>query len=154
GLDAALLLEPLENQPGQVPGEGCRGVVHRAVVGGDLVVEHGRATGTGATQQVFAHDHHHQAARADVLLRTRIDQAVFRHIDGARQNVRRHVHYQRYVAHFRHPVELQAAYGLVAGVVQVGGVLGQLPLVLPGNGEVVVGLGAGGDIDGAVATRL
>jgi hypothetical protein len=35
--------------------------------------------------------------------------------------------------------------------VHVGGVLGQLPLVLARDGEVVVRLGAGGDVDVAEA---
>ncbi|MNO92653.1 hypothetical protein D3C76_842340 [compost metagenome] len=44
----------------------------------------------------------------------------------------------------RNPVEFQAADGLVGRVVQVGGARGQVPLVLTGNGEVVV-LGRTGD---------
>ncbi|MNF88173.1 hypothetical protein D3C84_706600 [compost metagenome] len=37
---------------------------------------------------------------------------------------------------------------------EVGGIFRQLPVVLPGNREVVVGLGAGGNVDVAVATGL
>src|SRR5690606_33008528 len=111
-----------------------RGVVHGAVIGGHLVVQHGRAAGAGAAEQVLADDDHHQAAGADVLLRTGVDQAEAGYIQRTGEDVGGHVRHQRYVAHFRNPVELQAADGFVGGVVQVGGVLRQLPLVLTGNG--------------------
>ncbi len=145
--NTTLLFQPLEYQTGQVPGQGRRGVVHRAVIGRDLVVEHGRAQGTGMTQQVFANDVHDNAARADVFLRAGVDHAEARNIDWARENVRRHVGHQRNVASFRDPTEFQAANGFVRCVVYVGRVFGQRPFVLARNGEVVVGLGGGGNID-------
>lgn len=150
----ALLLQPFEDQAGQVPGVSRRGVVHGTVVRGDLVVEHGRTDAAGAAEQVFANDHHHQAGRADVLLRPGIDQAEAGHVERAREDVGGHVGDQRHVAGLGNPVELEAADGLVGGVVHIGRVLGQRPLVLTRNGEVVVLLGAGRDIHGAIATSL
>src|SRR5690606_16683521 len=120
----------------QVPGVGGRCVVHGAVVGGGLVVEHGRADGAGAADQVLADDGHHQTGRADVLLGAGIDHAELRHVHRTGQDVGGHVHHQRHVAHLGHPVELHATDGFVAAVVQVGGILRQLPVVLARDGEV------------------
>jgi len=153
-LDAALLLQPLEDQPREIPGKGCRRVVHRAVIRRDLVVEHGRASGTRMAEQVFTNDDDHQPGWPDVLLRSGVDQAELRDVDGPRQNVRRHVDDQRRIAEIRNPIELQAADGLVARVVQVRRVLAQLPVVLPRNGEVIERFGAGRHVDVTETTRL
>ncbi len=77
GLNTALLFQPLEHQPGQVPGIGRRGVVHGAVIGDDLIVHHGRRLFPGLTQEILTDNYHHQARGADVLLGAGIDQTEF-----------------------------------------------------------------------------
>src|SRR5690606_25270230 len=92
--------------------------------------------------------------RADVLLRAGVDHAELRDVDRPREDVRGHVHHQRHLTGVRHPVELHAADGFVAAVMQVGSVLAQLPVVLPGDGEEVQRLAAGRHVDVAKATRF
>ena len=108
----------------------------------------------GLAQQVVANDDHGQAAGANIFLRTGVKQAEARDIQRARQDVGRHIRHQGPVAHLWNPAELHAADGLVGRVMHVGGIVRQLPLVLAGDGEVIVGLGRGGNIDVAVAGRL
>ncbi len=105
-------------------------------------------------EQVLTDDDHHQPGRADVLLRPGIDQAELRHVDRPRKDVRRHVNDQWGIAQLRHPIELQAADGLVAGVVQIGRAIAQLPVVLSGNREVVVRLGSRRDVHAPETTGL
>ncbi len=147
GCQAALLLEPLEHQASDVDAIGRRRVVHRVVVGVGLVVEHGLRRGNALADQVVANDDDGQPGRTDVLLRAGVDQAVLADIDGLRQDVRRHVAHQRHVPGVRRPVEFDAADGLVAGVMHVGGFLVELPVLLRRRiGEFAV-LAAGDDID-------
>src|SRR3569623_264712 len=65
-----------------------RRVVHRIVVGVDLVGEHGRGPLQGFPDQVVAHDDDGQPGRADVLLRAGVDHAELRYVDRTRQDGR------------------------------------------------------------------
>src|SRR5690606_41142309 len=114
----------------------------------------GRAGGVGRAEQVLADDDHHQATGADVRLRAGVDQAETLYIQRTGQYGGGHVRHQRLVTHLGNPVELQAADGFVRGVVHIGGIGRQLPLVLPGDGEVIVALGRGRDVDVTVTGGL
>ncbi len=132
GLQPALLLEPLEHQPGQIPGVGGRRVVHGAGIRVDLVVEHRGRPGKDLPHQVLSHDHHGETGGSDVLLRTRVDHAVARDVDGTRQDHRGHIGHQRHIAGVGNPVKFHAADGLIRRVVDVCGIRIQVPL-LPGR---------------------
>ncbi len=152
GFDTALRFQPLEHQSGQIPGEARWGVEHGAVVCCHLVIKHGRTTAAGTAEHVITYNHHHQTAGADILLCTGIDHAELADINRTRQDIGRHVGNQGNIAVLRNPVELQAANGFVGAVMQVGGILAQLPVVLTGNGKIVLFLGAGSDVDVAETT--
>ena len=64
---AALFLQPLEHEAGDVPGVARRGVRHGVGVGLHFVVEDGRRAFHRMAEQVFAHDDDDEARRADVL---------------------------------------------------------------------------------------
>ena len=150
----ATALEPLEHQPGQVPGIGGRGVVHGAGLGVHRVVQHGGHAGQGPAHQVLAYDDHGQAGGPDVLLRPGVDHAVAGHVDGAREDGGRHVRHQRDATGIRDVGKLHSADGLVGRVVHVGRIGGQVQPLLPRHGGEVVGLGAAGDAHLAEAARL
>ena len=101
GLEAALLLEPLEHQAGEVPAEGRRRVEHGAFIGHGLEVPHRRRAWARLADQVVAHDHDADARRADVLLRAGVDEAELRDVQRSRQDGRGEVRHQRHVADVR-----------------------------------------------------
>jgi len=86
-------------------------------------------------EQILAHDHDGQPGRSDVLLRAGKDHAVFRDVDHARQDVRRHVGHDRHVAGIRHEVKLDAVDGFVGADVQIGRILAQLPAAGGGTSQ-------------------
>ena len=75
------------------------------------------------TQSLFAHDGNRDAGRGEVLLCSGIDDVIFRHIDGAGEDVRRHVGYQRYF-HVGVLTQLGSEDGIVGRDVEVVGVFG------------------------------
>ena len=126
--EPALRVDPIEHQPGEVPGEGGRRAGKRFSFGVNLVVEHAGSPRSCSAQQILAHDDHGETGDAHVLLGAGIDDAELRDIDGARQNRRGHVRHQDCAAQIRHLVELHAADGFVGGEMQKGRVLAQAPL--------------------------
>jgi hypothetical protein len=155
GFDAALALEPLEDQPGHVDGVGRRRVVHGAVLRDQLVVEGAGAVRHGVAQQVVTHHHDGQPGRAQVLLGTAEGQAHLVPFHGARGHVGRKVDHQLGVATQRlqvgQGVVFEPVDGLVGTQVHVAGASAQLPAARGGNAGVAVVLVACGDVHVAVA---
>ena len=85
-LHAAGVLQPLEYQSCHVPGKCRWGIQHGVVTCDRFVVKHVGRVGTCVSDEIFAHNDDRQSGRPDVLLRARINQPEFRHIDRSRQN--------------------------------------------------------------------
>ena len=154
GVEPAHVLEPLEDQARQVPGIGGRGVVHGPLLGVDLVVEHGRGPGDRLADEVLADYDQGQAGGAYVLLGPGIDEPVAGDLDGTREQGGGHVRHQGLVADLRDIGELHALDGLVGGVVDEGGIRGQLEVRLGRDPGEAARLGGGGDVHGAIALGL
>ena len=78
---------------------------------------------------------------------SRVDQTQPADIQWAGQQIRRHVADYGYVANIRYPAELDAADRLVGGVVQVRGIVTELPLRLRRHIAERPVLGARDDVD-------
>src|ERR1700752_2480583 len=78
--DAALLLHPLEHQPGNVDRIGGWCVEHRIGLGLPLVIHDRRRALRRVAQQVLAHDDDGEPCRPDVFLRAGVDQAELRDV--------------------------------------------------------------------------
>ena len=141
---AALGLDPAQGLQGCVDGHDGRCVEHRASVYVCLVVQHGGYVSADAAQGVFFHDDEGHAGRCQVLLCAAIDADVFGDVDGAGEDVGRHVAYQGYV-----DVGVGAQFGAEDGVVgrdvEVIGI-GRHGVAFGDEG--VVGIGRGGDFYG------
>ncbi len=94
-LDPAQLFEVTEHQVRHVDGEAGRRVVQRAVFRLRFPFEHGRALRQRVFNEILAGDDDGHAGRGDVLLRARIDDAEFVHVDLAGKDLRAHVGDQR-----------------------------------------------------------
>src|SRR5450830_199736 len=153
-----LALEPLEGQAGDVDAVGGRRVVHRLVVGHQLVVERAGAGLERMAQQVFAHHHQGQAGGADVLLCAAKGHAHAAPVDRARGHVRREIDHQGGIAaqglQVGQLLKLHAMDGLVAAQVHIAGCLAELPAGRGRQAGVSVGLVAGGNVHFAVLACL
>ena len=131
GGHAALGLEPLEHQPGEVDRIGGRCVEHGIVLGHGSVIERRRADGQGAPQQIVAHKDQGEAGRADVFLGTGKGQAHALPGDGAGEDMRGAIHHQRRVAaqggQVGQLVHFHTVDGLVGADMHIGGAGAQLP---------------------------
>ena len=125
------------------------------MLGAGLPVEGRRALGRGKVEQVIAHDHERQARRTDVLLRAGEDHAIFRNVDLARQDVRRHVGHDRQIGrHVGRVRVFDAVDGLVGADVQIRGVVAQAPGVARRDTGEVLRLARGRDVHACKARRF
>ena len=134
-LQAALLLQPLEDLAADVDAVSGRSVVHGAVVGVGLILQHGGGAGDGVLgDQVLTDDDDDHTGGADVLLNAAVDDAVLGNVHGLGQEAGRHVGNQELALGIGQGLELGAVNGVVLADVDVVGILG--------NGQV----GAVGDV--------
>ncbi len=127
-VQSTLALEPLQNEPRDVPGIRRRRVHHGAVLRHRGEVEDRRRARTRASDQILAHDDEREPGRADVLLRAGINDPELRYVDRTRKDRRGHVRDERYVLHIGHEVILDAADRLVGRVMHVRRIRRQLPV--------------------------
>src|SRR5690242_6054825 len=153
-VDAALPLEPFEHQPRDV-NRVRRGGIHHRVRGRLLLpVEGARRDRQRPIEKVVPDDHERKPRRSGVLLGAAVDDAVFRHIDPSRKQMRRHVGDQRHRSSVRRPLIFHPADGLVGADVHVGRIARQLPGLLRGHVSKAAILRRSRDIDGAVFSRF
>ena len=147
GRQAAEPLQPGEHVADHVDAEGGRRVVERLVLGvGPELEDLGDVLPT-LLDELLRHDGDHDARGADVLLGAGVDDAEPRHVEGAPEEVTRHVADERNRTGARVgarglDVELHAVDGLVGGEVEVGG------------GRIDLHLGRGGDADVALLLAI
>ena len=88
------------------------------MVGCVFPVQHGRAVGASGPEQIPTHQHESEAGRADIFLRTRINNTEPGHINGPGQQRGRHIRDQG-GAGIGYLGELKSANGLVGAVVEI-----------------------------------
>ena len=93
---SAHILDPFEYQTDHIDGPAGRCVVHGAVLGMDIVIEHGGQTAGCCGQEVLFHDHDYGTGRPDVLLSARVNHGVFLDLDGFAHKVGTHIGDQGY----------------------------------------------------------
>ena len=147
-------MRPFEHQSRDVNRVRRRRIEHRVGLGLFLPVESGGRDRQRAPEQRVAHDHQREAGGADVFLRAAVDDAVFRDVDDAREDVRRHVGDQRQTSRVGRPLVFDSADGLVGADVHVRRVLGQLPVLLRRHIREMLVLRRRGDIYRAVLLRF
>ena len=101
--------------------------------------------GVGTAEQIVAHDDHGDAGRPGVFLRPGIDHAELRDVDRLRQERRRHIGHQRYVAGVRRVGKLDALDGFVGRVVDERRLCAQVPFGARRDRREAVGFRRGGD---------
>lgn len=74
-------------------------------------------------EQIVADDHNGDAGRAEILLRTRIDQAELSYVQRLGHDVARHIRYERNVSGLRKLLPLGAEDRIVRCDVQISGVV-------------------------------
>ena len=62
-----------------------------------LIVQHSRNITGNLTQSIILHDDECDTGRSQILLCTTIDTDIFGHVDGTRENIRRHIGHHRNV---------------------------------------------------------
>ena len=154
GGQAALALDVLQHQTHDVNGVGGRGVIHRALIGLDLVIESRGGDGQGVVHQIVAHNDHGHARGPHVFLCACINDAIARHIQRRGHDVGRHVSHQWHLSRVGCPVALHPADGFVAAEMHIRGIGRQAPLVLRGHAQKPRVLAARRQMGLAVFARL
>ena len=109
---AALRLDPFQILQGAVDGHNGRGVEHRAFIDVRAIVEHRGNGAAHLAEQFFFYNHEGNARHREVLLRTAVNQAIFCHVEGTREDVGRHVGHEGHRA-----IEVAAEFCAVNGIV-------------------------------------
>ena len=146
GLQTALSFQPLEDLAADVDTVCGRGVVHGAVVGLGLPLEHGGGAGQAVVgDQVLTDDGDDHTGGADVLLDTAVNDRVLAHIHGLTEEAGGNVCHQVLALGVGKLLELGAVDGVVLTDVDVVGILGNGQIGAVGDvGEGLVGGGGDG----------
>ena len=146
---AAHLLDPLEHEAEDVDAVCGGRVVHGFLVGHGLPVQHDRIFFQRvAAQQILTHDHDRNTRGAHVLLRARVDHAVFGNVHRLRQDVGRHIRHQRHADRRLGVVlVLGAVDGVVGADVEVIRVRTDIQLSLRRHAVEIALLGGEGNVD-------
>mmetsp|Transcript_102999 Transcript_102999/g.291721 ORF Transcript_102999/g.291721 Transcript_102999/m.291721 type:complete len:279 (+) Transcript_102999:812-1648(+) len=150
------LLGVLEVLGDDIPREACRSVVHRSII------RHGLEAAVGgadfqlarAVGKLGVQDANGYASGAEILLRARVDVRMLRNIDRLGHKVGRHVCDKRHVPDVGGVAELDTVHRLVGAVVDVRGILVDLPGVDRRDGGVFGRLGVADVVRDAVLLAL
>mmetsp|Transcript_23641 Transcript_23641/g.51868 ORF Transcript_23641/g.51868 Transcript_23641/m.51868 type:complete len:296 (-) Transcript_23641:463-1350(-) len=146
GVQTALLDQLGKDQAADVDAPAGGGVVHGVVVDVDLVVQHGGGAGPGLANQILPDDGNGHTSRADVLLGTRVDDAILGDVHRLGDDVGAHVRNQNLITDVRNALEFHPSNSLIVTVVDILSILAQLPRADCRDGLVVtlgddIGLG-------------
>ena len=155
-LYAAHLLDPLENEAENVDAVRGGRVVHGALVGHGLPVEHDRVLFERIrAEQVLTDDDDGNARRAHVLLRAGVDHAVLGNVNRLGEDVRGHIRNERYACRGLGVVlVLGAVDGVVCADVEVVCVRTDVQLSLRRYAVEIALLGGEGNMDVAELDRF
>ena len=87
------------------------------------VVEHGGNSAVHIAKGGVLYDDDCHTGRGEILLRTGINDVIFAYIDRTGEDVARHIGHQRYI-YIRIEAHFGTEYGIVAGEVEIVGILG------------------------------
>ena len=122
---SAYFKHPLVNESRDVNAPAGRSVVHRIVFRHRLPVEHRRAVGTSVAEQVFADDNDGKSGRSHILLRSGVDNAELRNVNGLRHYAGRHIRNERNIAGVGNVRILRSVDRVVEADVDVGRVFSE-----------------------------
>mmetsp|Transcript_24602 Transcript_24602/g.64247 ORF Transcript_24602/g.64247 Transcript_24602/m.64247 type:complete len:268 (-) Transcript_24602:91-894(-) len=150
------LLGVLEVLGDDIPREACRSVVHRSII------RHGLEAAVGgadfqlarAVGKLGVQDANGYASGAEILLRARVDVRVLGHVDRPGDKVGGHVGDEGHLPDVGAEAELDAVHGLVVAVVDVRGLLVELPSRVLRDGCVLGRLGVADVVRDAVLLAL
>ena len=123
---ADVVFQPFQHQLADVDGIGGRGVVHGAVVGVGLIIEHGGADGCGVTDQVFPDDDDGEACGSHILLCAGVDHTVFADVHRLTEDAGGEVRNDGNIAGIGQLMEAGAVDGIVVAQVEVVRIRGKL----------------------------
>jgi hypothetical protein len=151
GEAADVVVEPAEDEEGDVDGEDGGCVVDAAGLGMAAVVEHGGEVGRGGLEEIVTDEDEGDAGGAEVFLGVGVDEGEAGGVDRGGEEVGGHVAEAGDVVAAGGMVELDALDGFVGDVVEVGGVWGGGEVGGVGEGAEPVGFTGPGDADGSFA---
>ncbi len=149
----ALANDPAQHQPGDIQREGRWRVEAALLHGLHLVAERRGQAATRWPEQILANDHQAQSGYAEVLLRAGVDEPEALDGNRSREEVRRHVRYQRH-RQFGEVRHLQAVAGFVAGDMAIAGVRVASPSCDGRQSREATGCATGDDVHRRVSARL
>ena len=118
--EAAVFLQPFQDQVHHVDRESRRCVIEGIFLGMDVVAQHGRNVFRAALNHILAQDDQSNPCRAEVFLGARIDHGKLGGVKRTAEHVRGHVGNQRRIAKGGELLPFGAVDGVIGGKVHIG----------------------------------